>query len=164
MTETKWESYEAVAAHLLDVFATDFGLGKVEGKQLVPGASGTQWEIDGKGISEDGDTFIIVECKRYTTSKVPQEILAGLAFRISDTGANGGIIVTPLGFQEGAKKVAAHTGIHTVRLNQDCTRIDYVLEFLNKFCVGLSEYVHIKEHLTITLIDKDGKVIESREA
>jgi len=162
MTEKKWESYEDVAAHLLNVFAIDFDLGQVEGKQLVPGVSGTQWEIDAKGIAEDGNTFIIVECKRYTKSKVPQEVLAGLAFRISDTGASGGIIVTPLGFQEGAKKVAAHTGIHTVRLNQDSTRTDYVLQFLNKFCVGLSDTVHIEEHLTITLIDKDGHVIESR--
>lgn len=163
MTEKKWESYEDVATYLLDVFAKNFGLGRVEGKQLVPGASGTQWEIDAKGYSEDGSTFVIVECKRYTKSKVPQEVVAGLAFRISDTGANGGIIVTPLGFQEGAKKVAAHTGIHTVCLTQDSTRTDYVLQFLNKFCVGLSETVHIEEHLTITLIDRDGNAIELRE-
>lgn len=162
MTENKWESYEEVAAYLLNLFAEDFGLGKVEGKQLVPGVSGTEWEIDAKGYSEGGKSFVIVECKRYTKSKVSQEVIAGLAFRISDTGAKGGIIVTPLGLQEGAKKVVAHTGIHTVRLNQDSTKTDYVLQFLNKFCVGLSETVHLEDNLSIALIDKDGNVIDSR--
>lgn len=164
MSDKNWESYEDVAAYLLNSFATEFGLGKVEGKQIVPGVSGTKWEIDAKGYSEDGATFVIVECKRYTTSKVSQEILAGLAFRIVDTGASGGIVVTPLGFQEGAKKVAAHTGIHTVRLNEDCTRTDYILQFMNKLCVGLSDTINlnISESLTIQLIDKDGNVIKSR--
>ena len=37
MADHKWESYEQVAAYLLDVFADRFGLGKVEGKQVVPG-------------------------------------------------------------------------------------------------------------------------------
>lgn len=164
MSDKNWESYEDIAAYLLNSFATDFGLGKVEGKQIVPGASGTKWEIDAKGYSEDGTAFVIVECKRYTTSKVSQEVLAGLAFRIVDTGASGGIIVTPLGFQEGAKKVAAHVGVHTVRLNEDCTRTDYFLQFLNKICVGLSDTINldISESLTIQIIDKDGNVIESR--
>jgi hypothetical protein len=159
VVEKKWKSYEDVAAYLLNVFADDFGLGKVEGKQLVPGASGTKWEIDAKGYSESGDAFMIIECKRYTTSQVNQEILAGLAFRISDTGASGGIVVTPFGFQEGAKKVAAHTGIQMVTLNQDCTRTDYVLRFLNKICFGLSDTVHFEDHLTITFFDRDGNVI-----
>lgn len=143
MSDRKWESYEHVAAYLLDSFATEFGLGKVEGKQIIPGASGTKWEIDAKGYSEDDATFVIVECKRYTTSKVSQETLAGLAFRIVDTGASGGIIVTPLGFQEGAKKVAAHTHVHTVLLNEDCTRTDYILQFMNKMCVGLSDTINV---------------------
>lgn len=166
MSDKNWESYEGVAAYLLNAFANDFKLGKVEGKQVVPGASGTTWEIDAKGYSEDGETFVIVECKRYTTSKICQEIVAGLAFRIVDTGASGGIIVTPLGFQEGAQKVAAHTGVHTVRLNEDCTRTDYVLQFLNKIWLGLSDSlnVSIADHVTISLIDKDGRVIETREA
>jgi hypothetical protein len=164
MSDRNWESYEHVAAYLLDCFATEFGLGKVEGKQIIPGASGTKWEIDAKGYSEDDATFVIVECKRYTTSKVSQEILAGLAFRIVDTGASGGIIVTPLGFQEGAKKVAAHTHVHTVLLNEDCTRTDYILQFMNKMCVGLSDTinVNISESLSIQLIDNDGNVIDSR--
>src|SRR5690242_17015231 len=116
MADKTWQSYEEVAAYLLGRFANEFGLGRVEGKQLVPGASGTNWEIDAKGYGQDGTSFVIVECKRYTTSRVSQEILAGLAFRIQDTGASGGIVVTPIGYQEGAKKVAAHVGIKTVQL------------------------------------------------
>lgn len=163
MSDKKWESYEQVAAYLLDTFAKDFGLGTVEGKQIVPGASGAKWEIDAKGCSEDDESFVIVECKRYTTSRISQETIAGLAFRIADTGASGGIIVTPLGFQEGARKVAAHSDIHTVRLDEDSTRTDYVLQFLNKVCIGLSDTATFEEHVEISLIDKDGNVIETQE-
>jgi hypothetical protein len=43
----KWQTYEEVAAHLLDEFAAEFGLSRVEGKQIVDGQhSGTKWEID----------------------------------------------------------------------------------------------------------------------
>lgn len=36
-----WERYEQTAQYLLNAFATHFGLGSVEGKQIVPGESGT---------------------------------------------------------------------------------------------------------------------------
>lgn len=55
-----WESYEQVALFLLNKLATHFGLGHVEGKQLVPGASGTSWEIDAKGVRADGSGFVII--------------------------------------------------------------------------------------------------------
>lgn len=165
MRDKQWESYEEVAAYLLNAFATDFGLGWVDGKQLVPGNSGTNWEIDAKGFSENGESFVIVECKRFTKDRIVQEVVAGLAFRIVDTNASGGIIVTPIGLQEGANKVAEHTGILTVRLNKDCTKTDYILQFLNNIRVGLSDNINlsIDERITITLRDKDGNVIESRE-
>lgn len=44
--QTRWRSYEQVARYLLDQIAEHFGLGRVEGKQIVPGASGTRWEIE----------------------------------------------------------------------------------------------------------------------
>ena len=37
-----------------------------------------------------------------------------MAYRISDTGAEGGIIVSPLGVQEGGKKIAETENIVTV--------------------------------------------------
>lgn len=162
MADKNWQSYEEVAAHLLDRFATEFGLGRVEGKQVVPGASGTSWEIDAKGYAEDGTSFLIVECKRYTTSKVKQEVMAGMAFRINDTGAAGGIIVTPLGYQEGAKKVAAHAGIKTVQLRENSTTTDYVLRFLNSLHVGFSASIRLESELKIEKRDAAGNVVETR--
>jgi hypothetical protein len=47
--QTSWRSYEEVAQYLLGQMAALFGLGRVEGKQLIAGASGTSWEIDAKG-------------------------------------------------------------------------------------------------------------------
>ena len=107
-----WKSYEEVANFLLDRFASEFGIDRVEGKQKVIGnQSGTSWEIDGKGVCVKGAGFLIVECRRYTKSKQTQEKLAASAYRIQDTGANGGIIVSPLGLQEGAAKVAKASNV-----------------------------------------------------
>ena len=80
METKKWESYEEVAQYLLNQFAENFGLGTVEGKQIIPGQSGTNWEIDAKGLITEGEGFLIVECRRYTTSRLkrnPGEIRVG---------------------------------------------------------------------------------------
>ena len=100
----KWQTYEQVAAYLLDKFAADFGLSRVEGKQKVRGQqSGTDWEIDAKGVREDNQGFIIVECRRYTTSKLSQEDFGALAYRIIDTGAEGALS-SPLSASKKAPK------------------------------------------------------------
>lgn len=163
MPEKKWKTYEEVAAYLLNQFATHFELGEVEGKQLVPGESGTEWEIDAKGLTGDHEHFVIVECKRHTRSGIDQATTASLAWRIQDTGASGGILVSPIGLQEGAKKVAQKAGIYEVILDQNSTTTDYVLKFLNHVCVGLSDTfsMHITDHLTITVRDKDGNIVET---
>jgi len=162
MTDKKWKTYEEVAAFLLNQFSDELNLGKVEGKKIVPGASGTKWEIDGKGYSEDGSAFVIVECKRYTKSKVSQKIAASLAYQITDTGASGGILVTPIGYQPGAVKVSNSAKIETIKLNENSTKQEYILEFLNKICIGVIDTVNvtITETLSITKIDEDGNVEE----
>lgn len=133
-----WESYEQVAQYLLNSLAHEFGLGKVEGKQIVPGKSGTTWEIDAKGILLDGVGFVVIECRRYLTSRLTQEDVAAVAYRIQDVGGQGGIIVSPLDVQEGAKKIAEHEGIARVQLDPESTTTDYVLRFLSKVFVGLT--------------------------
>jgi hypothetical protein len=104
-----WERYELAATQILNELAAHFGFTRVEGKQSVPGLeSGTDWVIDAKGVpKENNEAFVIIECRRLTNSKVKQEQAGGLAFRILDTGAAGGVFVTPIGLQEGAEKVAA---------------------------------------------------------
>ena len=81
-----WQRYEQTAQHLLNEFAGHFGLGKVEGKQIVPGESDTDWETDAKGVADGNEGFLIVECRRRA-SRTNQEQVAASAYRISDTGA-----------------------------------------------------------------------------
>lgn len=91
-----WRSYEEVAAHLLNELAAVFDLEVVEGKQRLKGRVQT-WEIDGKAWKRGNDGFLVVECRRKTTSRIDQEQVAAVAYRIHDLGADGGIIVSPLG-------------------------------------------------------------------
>lgn len=136
---SNWKSYEDVARHLLDQWAEHFGLERVEGKQKVEGRrSGTNWTIEAKGVCIGSEGFVIVECRRYTTSRQKQEHLAGLAYRILDTGAEGGIIVSLLGLQEGAAKIAQAENIHQVTIDPDSTTTDYIMKFLNKTMVAKS--------------------------
>ena len=152
-----WRSYEDVAVYLLDQIASKLDLDRVEDKQKVIGKrTGTEWEIDGKGVKVDDEGFVIIECRRYTTSKQKQEQVAGLAYRIIDTEADGAIIVSPLGLQEGAAKVAEAENIRTVHMDQNSTRTDYMFRFLNEVFVGASDTVHVSESVTIEVIRGTG--------
>jgi len=158
-SEKPWQTYEEVAQYLLNEFATHFGLGHVEGKQIVPGVSGTKWEIEAKGVAVNGEGFVIVECRRYPTSKLNQEHVAGLAYRILDTRASGGILVSPLDLQSGAKKVAAHSKIQHVKLDPESTTTEYVLSFLNKVFIGVKDEAVMSDEATIEVVGK-GTTIE----
>ena len=139
MENKAWESYEQVAQFLLDQMAEHFGLSHVNGKQTIEGKrSGTIYEIDGKGLIKDGEGFFILECRRYTTSRQKQEDMAALGYRILDTGAKGGIIVSPLGLQEGARRIAKAENVVSVRLGENSTTKNYVLRFLNKVFAGVT--------------------------
>lgn len=157
--EAKWRTYEQVATFLLNEIAAEFGLEKVEGKQKVLGLiSGNEWEIDAKGLLEQGHKFMIVECRRYTKSKLDQERLGGLAFRIDDTQASGGIVVSPLGLQEGAEKVANAKNIISVNLDADSSSTDYIMKFLEQIRVGMSGELNSNGKLEKKVIRKDGTV------
>lgn len=159
-----WKSYEEVATYLLNQMASKFGLKRVEGKQTLVGASGTTWEIEAKGVkANSNEAFVIIECRRYTKEKVKQEQVGGLAYRILDTGAEGGIIVTPLGLQTGAKKVAAAGNIISVILTENSTPENYMLKFLNNVFIGLTEHVHVSESVQVTIVKNitdEGKGID----
>lgn len=136
-TSDEWRRYEVAAKQIIERLRTEFGFSAVEGKQTVDGQSGTQWEIDAKGLTEGPSTFVIIECRRYTTSRLKQEDIAAVAWRILDTGASGALVVTPLGLQEGAAKVAAAAGVRAVRLPADASLESYVVEFLGNLYASL---------------------------
>lgn len=156
MENKSWESYEQVAQFLLDQMAEHFGLSRVNGKQTIKGKrSDTIYEIDGKGFTKDGEGFVILECRRYTTSRQKQEDIAALCYQILDTGAKGGIIVSPLGLQEGAKRIAEAENVVSVRLDENSTTKDYVLSFLNKIFIGITDTITMSDNVVPCLIKKD---------
>jgi hypothetical protein len=137
---TTWETYEQVARYLLEKMGDTLGLGleSVEGKQKLVGKSGMEWESEGKGVKADGGAIVVIECRRYTTSRLKAEAIGGLAYRIGDLGAAGGIVVTPIGVQEGGEIIAKYEGIEIIHLDADATTTDYVLKFLDKVFIGAS--------------------------
>jgi hypothetical protein len=154
-----WRSYEEVARYLLDRFKDHFGLELVEPKQSILGVkSGTSWEIDAKGVleGEANSAVMIVECRQRRSKGLNQEALGALAYRIIDTGAKGGIIVSPLPLQHGAKKVAEATNIVHVLLDPDSTSEDFAMSFFDKIFVSKGERIPISEHVQVRLVDKNG--------
>lgn len=154
MTE-KWETYEEVAACLLSKIKSELKLKSIEGKQKLVGRdTGTEWEIDAKGIVEGGDGIVLVECRRYTTSKQNQEKIAALAYRIHDTKAEGGIMVSPLGLQTGAEKVADANNIKSIEIDANSTPENFTIRFLNKLFIGIADRVRLSDEVTVTVVKK----------
>ena len=134
-----WRDYEEVAVYLLNSIREELGLSAIEGKQHIRGnETDTEWEIDAKGISANGEGIVIVECRRYTKSRQSQSQAASLAYQIKDAGAEGGVFVSPLGLQEGAKKVAAANNIISIEIDPDSTPHDFAMKFFGKMHYGVS--------------------------
>jgi hypothetical protein len=155
----EWKTYEEIGTFLLNEMAKEFNLKKVESKQkLVGKKSGLKWEIDAKGITKDDKEFFVIEFRRYTTKRIPQDDVASLRGIIEDLGAEGGILVSPLGFQKGAKKYAKSYGIIEVKMNENSTNLDHILEFLNKIKVGLSGKLNTKGSLRAKKFRSNGTI------
>ncbi len=129
-------AYEEAAHHVLADLRKVLGLSHVEGKQTLAGLSGTEWEIDAKAWLEGQAGFLVVEARRYVSSRLKQEALAAIAYRIQDLGAIGGIVVSPLPLQKGAELVAKASDIAHVLLTPESTTEDYVAEFLGRRFIG----------------------------
>jgi hypothetical protein len=159
-----WADYEDVARYVLQRIGKRFGLADVQGKQLVVGRrTGTAWEIDAKGVRDGDGAIILVECRRHG-SRIHQEAVAAIAFRIQDTGAAGGIIVSPLPLQKGAKKVASATGIQHVKLRPESTREFWIAEIEKVVHIERTERakVAVSEAFEITIKDAAGNVVDRR--
>ncbi|HSC54271.1 MAG TPA: hypothetical protein VLC98_11635 [Phnomibacter sp.] len=153
--EQTWQSYEEVATYLLDKFASEFGLICVEGKQVVPGLrSGSSWKIDAKGFRQDNIGFVIVECRRFTNARQSQEKIGGMAYRIWDSAAKGGILVSPLGLQSGAKRIAKAENIVSVTLDANSTPTEFTMQFLNKIFVGMEDRPYATDALDVSVITR----------
>jgi len=159
-----WADYEDVARYVLQRIGERFRLADVQGKQLVVGRqTGTAWEIDAKGVRDGDGSIVLVECRRYGR-RINQEAVAAVAFRIIDTGAAGGIIVSPSPLQKGATKVAKATGIKHVKLRPESTREFWIAEIEKVVHIGKTEIakVTVSDAFEITLKDAAGNVVDRR--
>lgn len=134
----------------------------VEGKQKVVGKqSGTEWEIDAKGVRIGDSSIVLIECRRYKT-RLSQEALAAVAYRVLDAGAAGGIIVSPLPLQKGAALVAKASKIEHVELQCDSTHEQWVANIETVVHIGVTEVVNlsIQEKLEVVVRDKSGNIVD----
>jgi hypothetical protein len=139
-----WTVYEDAARRVLADIRKVLGIGTVEGKQTLKGASGTTWELDATAYREGSDGFLVIEARRHTGAGLKQEELAAIAYRIQDVGGSGGIVVSPLRMQKGARIVAASADIAHVRLSQESTTESYLAEFMGRRFLGdtVTESLH----------------------
>jgi hypothetical protein len=84
-------------------------------KHYLGKATGHSHQVD---VSLEGSIagarfIILVECKLYRR-RVGLEKVMALAFRLWDTGANKGIVVSASGFQRGSFKIASAMGMSLV--------------------------------------------------
>jgi hypothetical protein len=144
-SQKKWERYEDVTRQLLLDIRDVLGLSKVESKQVIPGNSGTEWEIDVLAYDINTDKLILVECKQRTNSNLTQSLVGGFAYTIKDTNADRGIIVTTIGLQEGAEKIAAYEKISLIKLTIDITNNseDYIAKLSNQIFLKVTDTIGI---------------------
>lgn len=158
----QWETYEEVARYVLQQLGKRFGLSEVEGKQKVIGKqSGTEWEIDAKGVRIGDSSIVLVECRRYK-SRLSQEALAAVAYRVIDAGAAGGITVSPLPLQKGAALVAKAGKIEHVQLQRDSTHEQWVATIGAIVHIGITEVVNLSIHekLEVIVRDRSGNIVD----
>lgn len=101
---------------------------EVQHNVRVAGSSGHKHQIDILATFKlGGFKFIVpVECKKYS-SKVPVKDLLTFAGRLSDIGAHKGIVVSTVGFDQGASRIAKKHNIALV-IAVDASRLGILME------------------------------------
>lgn len=135
--QTDWRKYEDYTRQILNdervqkYLKKYFHLSnlKIKPKNTLPGKkTGIKWEIDGYGYDTDGH-LVLIESKHYSSNKVEQNVIAAFAYIIQDVEAKHGIVVTTLGLQSGALKVAKAENIGVIELDYNSTNGNFVVRF-----------------------------------
>ncbi|MFG4657118.1 restriction endonuclease [Acinetobacter baumannii] len=157
----RWQTYEEVARYVLQQIRDKLGLDEVQGKQGVSGRSGTVWELDGKGVSSSSGKSVVVECRRYK-NRLKQDAVAAVAYKITDTSSDSGIIVSPLPLQKGGRIIAEAEGIQHVELTPDSTTEDWLAKIGEVLHVGVTirESTVMGESYSAEVRDQHGNFIE----
>lgn len=134
--KNEWIRYEQIAQNILKQLKDYFNLDDVQGKQKLKGKSGTEWEIDAVATSDSSQRLVVIECRR-TKARQSQEKLGAIAFKIQDTCAERGIIVTPHPLQKGAQAIANFTSITHFKLTTESCSNNFLAEALGNIFIGL---------------------------
>lgn len=106
----------------------------VHGSMLYRGRSGHDHQIDASVDLTLGGLRILIlfECKHYKRAVGVEDLLA-FAQRLNDIGANKGVVVTTIGFQEGATKIADahHIALVTTTTRTPHSPRDFIIELAN---------------------------------
>lgn len=132
----KWENYEQVAGQLLRDIKDRLSLSRIEPKQKRTGDA-TDWEVDVVAYEAHTEKLILVECK-LLSYRVDQRTMGSFAYSIKDSGAKGGIFVTTIGFQTGARKIANKEKIAQIILRGDSDVDNYVAELMNHIVIKIT--------------------------
>jgi hypothetical protein len=138
LAEKQWVTYEEVVAQLLDTFAAYFGVERNE--VSLNNLPGTTYEVDGKGFSRGNLGYFFIECRRYINTSQSRADVCAFAFQVEDTGAIGGIIVSPLVLKEGLTIVSEAKNVKRVQHNGLLDKHP-LLSFLNSVMYGHSEFL-----------------------
>ncbi len=164
--DKSWKKYEQVTSFILNKLndvKNELQLSRIEQKQRLKGKSGNLWEVDAVGYDAVNGKPVPIECKLRSKDKIPQNALADFAYRIHDVGCERGIMVTTIGLQEGAKKIAITENIEIIKLNKNATadRFDLVLPNRGQHHLGLGGKAKLKDEVTLIEIrDSNGNIVK----
>ncbi len=119
--------YELFVKHLVEELSAESGVEVCHQRQYQGRISGRAIKIDVSFETEviGSKILVLVECKNYNKA-VPVDDVEEFHSKIDDIGAHKGIIVTTVGYQEGAIKTAKGRGIALALLTKDIQKGEMV--------------------------------------
>jgi len=120
-------SYEQFVEHMYKRISRGTSAKVRRNKKYVGKSSGHRHQIDVSvetSVLGGLSLLILVECKHYRDKVKVRDLLA-FAERIHDIGAHKGVVVTTIGFQRGAIKIANAHGIALVKTQPQWQHIKY---------------------------------------
>ncbi len=160
MTNIEWKNFEDVFRAILAMHMDFFELEEVEPtSKPIPGIARKvkPWAIDVVGYRKGTNRLVLFEVKRRGRNVEPEQA-AGFAYRILDTEAEAGYIVTTMdrNLSSGAKEIANYEKIGHIQLQKDSTPDDYVMRIADNMFVGITDAVKVSERVEAIVERRDG--------
>ncbi|MEH2402937.1 restriction endonuclease [Nostoc sp.] len=135
----EWETYEDVARQLIDDIKFHLGLSLVnEDKRKFKKNDGGECEVDVSAYDMSDEKLVLVECRKKK-EPLSQEEVHGFAYRIQQTNAKRGIIVTTIGLQQGARIAADGAKIALIRLDGNSAKQEYIAKITQQIFVKVTD-------------------------